>query len=49
MARSWGVIFLAIFLLIYAFLALTNLEVVYVGFIQGALAAAAGVCLLIGK
>jgi uncharacterized integral membrane protein len=49
MTKSWGIILLAIFLLVYAFLALTNLEIVYVNVIQGVLAAAAGVCLLLGK
>lgn len=49
MTRSFGIILLAIFLLFYAFLALTNLEVVFSKVIQGVLAAAAAICLLWGK
>lgn len=49
MTRSWGIILLAIFLLVYAFLALTNLEIVYANVVQGVLAAASGVCLLLNK
>jgi hypothetical protein len=49
MPRSWGIILLAIFLLVYAFLALTNLEIVYVNVLQGILAAASAICLLLNK
>lgn len=46
---SWGTILLAVWLLIYAALTLTNLHFVAAPIIQGCLAAGAGICLLIGK
>jgi len=49
MAKSWGVILLAIWLIIYAVVTLTNLQIVAMTVIQGCLAAGAGICLLIGK
>lgn len=49
MKRSWGVILLAIWLIVYAFLALTNLEIVYANVVQGCLAAVAAACLLLDK
>lgn len=49
MTRSIGVILLAIWLIVYAIITLTNLEVVAANIIQGCLAAGAGICLLIGK
>lgn len=49
MAKSFGVILLAIWLILYAIVTLTNLQVVAMTVIQGCLALGAGVCLLIGK
>lgn len=49
MGKSWGVILLALFLLIWGLTALTNFRVVYTDVIQGLLAIGSGICLLLGK
>jgi len=47
--KSWGVILLAIFLILWAVLTLTSVDIVAARIIQGVLAAGAGICLLLGK
>lgn len=49
MTRNIGVILLAVWLIIYALLAITNVEFAAAAIIQGCLAGAAGIFLLIGK
>ena len=49
MTKSWGIILLAIWLLIFGLTTLTNFRVVYTDIVQGFLAIGAGICLLLGK
>lgn len=49
MSRSWGIILLAIYLIVVAICSLTDIGIVAVRIIQGCLAAGAAICLLIGK
>lgn len=47
--NSWGVILLAIWLIIEATLQLTNVRIVAISIIHAIIAAGAGICLLLGK
>jgi hypothetical protein len=49
MSRSWGIILLALFLIIFGVLAITNIQVQFAEFIEGGLAIASAICLLLGK
>jgi uncharacterized membrane protein HdeD (DUF308 family) len=46
---SWGVLLLAVFLILYGIFALTNITVVAATIIMGMLAISAGILLLIGR
>jgi hypothetical protein len=49
MSRSFGVICLAVFLILFGLLTVTNIQVYAANGIKGVLAIAAGVLLLVGK
>lgn len=49
MTRKIGIILLAVFLIAYAFLAITNLQFQFSGFLMGVLAGAAGLFLLLDR
>ncbi len=48
-SKSWGVIFLALFLLLFGIGAITNIRVIAMSVIEGILAILASVCLILGK
>jgi len=47
--KSWGIILLSLWLILYGVLEITNIEVQFANFILGTLAIAAAVGLLFGK
>jgi hypothetical protein len=49
MTKSFGVILLAIYLILTGILAITNVTIAFAGVVLGVLAIGAGICLLLGK
>lgn len=49
MSQSWGIILLALYLIVVAIGILTNVQIVAVTIIQGCLAIGSAICLLLKK
>ena len=49
MTKSWGIILLSLWLILYGVLAVTNIEVQFANLIMGVLSIAAAIALLFGK